>query len=100
MDIPVLVEPVAGNGFRAKTGEPFALTAEGATREEAVARLRERISKQLNGGATVVSLQVGAAGNPWLEMAGMFDKDDPLVQEWKQIMEENRRAADQDPDYL
>jgi hypothetical protein len=28
--------------------------------------------------------------NPWLKMAGMWDKDDPFVQEWKEIMRENR----------
>ena len=28
--------------------------------------------------------------NPWLKMSGMWDKDDPLVQEWKEIMRENR----------
>jgi hypothetical protein len=38
--------------------------------------------------------------NPWLRMAGMWDKDDPLVQEWERIMNEERRKADADPDYL
>ena len=31
MKIAVLIEPVPGNGFRAKGGEPFAMSAEGAT---------------------------------------------------------------------
>jgi hypothetical protein len=38
--------------------------------------------------------------NPWLQMAGMIDLEDPLVKEWIQILEENRRKADEDPDYL
>ena len=29
MEIPVLIEPVPGNGYVAKTGEPLALSAEG-----------------------------------------------------------------------
>ena len=29
MQIPVLIEPVAANGFRARSGEPLPLTAEG-----------------------------------------------------------------------
>ena len=32
MKIAVLIEPVPGNGFRAKGGEPLAMSAEGATR--------------------------------------------------------------------
>jgi hypothetical protein len=32
--------------------------------------------------------------NPWLAMAGIFDKDDPLVKEWIEIMAENRRKED------
>jgi hypothetical protein len=31
-------------------------------------------------------------------MAGMLDPEDPLVQEWIQIMEENRRKVDEDLD--
>ena len=37
MQIPILIEPVAGNGFRSRGGEPFALSADGATREEEAA---------------------------------------------------------------
>ena len=34
MRIPVLVEHVPGNGFRAQGGEPLAISAEGTTRAE------------------------------------------------------------------
>ena len=30
MQIPVLIEPVAGNGYRASGGEPFGFTAVGS----------------------------------------------------------------------
>jgi predicted RNase H-like HicB family nuclease len=36
MQIPVLVEPIAGDGYRARGTEPFGLSAEGATRAEAL----------------------------------------------------------------
>ena len=39
MQIPVLIEPVAGNGFRAQGCEPFGLLAEGATRQAALEKL-------------------------------------------------------------
>jgi len=34
MNIPILIEPVPGNGFRSRGGEPFALSAEGETRAQ------------------------------------------------------------------
>ena len=37
-------------------------------------------------------------GNPWAEMAGIF-RDDPLFDEWVEIMRENRRKADEDPNF-
>lgn len=39
-----------------------------------------------------------AEGNPWAKAAGIF-KDDPLFNEWVEIMRENRRKADEDPNY-
>jgi len=100
MQIPVLIERVAGNGYRARGGEPFAFTAEGATREEALQKLRESIKEKLSTGAEIVPLELPANDNPWLKMAGTLDLEDPLVKEWIQIMEENRRKEDEDPDYL
>ncbi len=47
MEIPVLIEPVGPNGFRARSGEPFGLTAEGATREEALQKLREMVQNRI-----------------------------------------------------
>src|SRR5437763_16599291 len=100
MQIPVLIEAVAGNGYRARGSEPFALIAEGATREEALRKLRELIAVKLDAGAEIVPLDIPDGENPWLRMAGTLDSNDPLVKEWKLIMEENRRKADEDPDYL
>jgi hypothetical protein len=95
MQVPVLIEPISGNGFRARTGEPLALTAEGATAEEALQKLRDLVNSRLAAGARLVTLQVPEEDNPWLKMAGMY-KDDPLFDEWQQAIAENRRKADQD----
>jgi hypothetical protein len=99
MEIPVLIEPVAGNGYVAKTGEPFALSAEGATRDEAMQKLRLLVHQRVSAGAELAALSVPerTAGNPWVEFAGMF-KDDPYFEEVIQIMAENRRKMDADPD--
>jgi predicted RNase H-like HicB family nuclease len=96
MQVSVLVEKVADNGFRAHGAEPFGFSAEGATREEAVARVQELCQAHLNSGAEVVTVEVGPSPHPWLPFAGMF-KDDPDFQEVQEIIAENRRKMDEDP---
>ncbi len=99
MQIPVLVEPVAHNGYRARGIEPLAECAEGATREEALARLREKIDSRLQNGAEIVGLEVGTPADPWMQYAGMF-KDDPWIDDWKRSVEEYRKQVDEDSDAL
>jgi hypothetical protein len=97
MRIPVLVEPAANNGFRARAGEPLPLTAEGATADEAVRNLRAAMDRQLTNGKQLLSVDV-AAENPWLALAGTHDANDPLVQEWKQEMAAYRQEVEDDLD--
>lgn len=99
MQIPVLIERLAQDGYRAQAREPFAVSAKGATREEALAKLRTKIEKRLKKGAELVGLEVGAPPDPWMTFAGMF-KDDPWIADWKQSVEEYRRKIDKDPDAL
>src|SRR5436190_22207023 len=91
MQISIRIEPVAGNGFRSRGGEPFALSAEGATREEVLAKLHEQLQARQRDGAQLVSLEASPPPHPLAEFAGMYSPDDPLVQEWIDIMAENRR---------
>jgi hypothetical protein len=51
MRISVLIEPVPGNGYRARGGEPFAMMAEGATRDDALQQLRKLIEGKVSAGA-------------------------------------------------
>src|SRR5438128_7255428 len=95
MHIPVLVEPVANNGFRAKAGEPLPLSAEGATPDEAVRNLRAALDRQLKNGKQLLALDV-AQENPWLAMAGMHDPNDPLVKQWKLEMAAYRQEVEDD----
>lgn len=94
MHIPVLVERIKGNGYRARGAEPLAISARGATREEALSKLRAKIEARLKKGAELVNLDI--AGHPWLEFAGMF-QDDPMMDEWVQSMAEHRKQVDDDP---
>jgi predicted RNase H-like HicB family nuclease len=97
MEIPVLIEPVAGNGYRARGGEPLALSADGATPAEALAKLRQLLHERLQSGSRLVSLEVPSEDNTWRKMAGMF-KDDPLFDAWQQAIADYRRQVDGDPD--
>ena len=99
MQIPVLVERVKGNGYRARGKDPFAVSARGATREEALAKLRAKIQARLKNGTEILGLEVGPQTHPLAEFAGMF-KDDPLFDDWQKAIAEYRRQVDKDPDYL
>ncbi len=91
MVIPVLIEPIAGGGFRAVAGSPLMLSAEGSSQAEAMDRLREEIRRKLQAGASLVPLDVPPAEeNPWARVAGMF-RDNPLFDAWQEAIAENRR---------
>src|SRR5258707_612051 len=95
MQIPVVIERVKGNGYRARSADPVAVSARGPTREEALSRLREKIQTRLKKGMELVGLEVGPQPNPWLEAAGMF-KDDPWIDDWVESMAEYRRQVEED----
>src|SRR5580693_8236675 len=98
MQINVLVEPMNGKGFRAAGSAPFDVVAEGATREEALAQLKDKIQARI-AGAEVVTLDVGATEHPWMQFAGMY-KDDPLFDEWQKAIAEYRDQVEKDDNYL
>jgi hypothetical protein len=97
MQIPILIEAIAGNGYQARGGEPLAMTAEGGTQEEALANLREKLQARLCQGAVVVPFDLPGQPHPLAEFVGMF-KDDPLIKEWKKSMKAYRRKRDKDAD--
>lgn len=97
MQIPVLVEPSPGKGFRAKGIEPFNITAEGSTREEALRRLEELIARRVAAGAEIMSLELPTKEHPWAPFAGTL-KDEPLADDWIQAMADYRKKVDADPE--
>jgi len=96
MEIPMLIEPLANNGYRARGMEPFALTSKGGTREEALRKFQELLAARLASGAEIVSLAVPVQEHPLDRFAGMF-RDDPYYDDWQRAIAEYRRQADQDP---
>jgi predicted RNase H-like HicB family nuclease len=97
MQIPVLIEPVANNGFSARTGEPLSLSAEGSTAEEALRNLRASLDRHLSNGKQLRLVDITPT-NPWLALVGTHDPNDPLVQEWKREMAMYRQEIEDDPD--
>ena len=99
MQIPVLIEPVAGSGYRACGIGPEAAVAEGKTDAEALESLRQNLESRINAGARIVYLEIPVQEQPLARAAGVFQPDDPLVQEWKEIMAENRTRDNESPDW-
>ncbi|MFO0825178.1 MAG: hypothetical protein U0792_19000 [Gemmataceae bacterium] len=92
MELSVLVQQTAGNGFRAWCGEPIPAAAEGATREEALANLRTTLEAKTHG-VEVVRLTIGRSvpSSPvW--------PDDQLTRDWLAGIAAAREAADRTPD--
>ena len=97
--IHVLIDPVEANRVRAYGGPPFPFIAEGETPYDAVQKLREMIQERLKAGASVCQIDVPAHENDLIQWAGSLKADDPLVQEWIEIMAENRRKQDENPNF-
>jgi len=89
MEIPVLIEPIPGVGYRASSSAPFAIVVEAATPEDALARFKDHIASKLRNGASIASVEV-QNGHPWAKAIGIFDESDPLVREWLELIEQNR----------
>ncbi len=97
MEIPVLVEQLATQGFRASTGEPFPLDARGDTPEQAMQMLHDALTRHLQGGKQLMALKVDVAANPWLDPIGAIDPNDPLTKVWESEMAAHRLEFENDP---
>ena len=92
MQVPALVEPLADRpGFRASLGEPFNLSVEADTCEEAARQLTAALEAKLAGGARLVMIRL--PGAPSLATAGWLPDDD-LTRDWLQSVEEYRQECD------
>ena len=98
MRIPISIEPVLGQGFRAAA--PFGLSADGATRQEACQHLQELVARRIDSGAEFTVIEVPSVARPyvhsWENPAFRLNPDDPLSKEWLEAIAENRRQADAD----
>ena len=94
MDMTVLIEPKDGR-FKASTSQPISMETEGASREEALERLRQLAISRLSSGELVsVSLPNGDAHHSWMQFAGIW-KDHPDYEQFVQNVNEYRKGVDE-----
>jgi hypothetical protein len=96
MEIPVLVESLGDDTFRALTASPVPLAAEGRSSAEAVENLRSKIASELGKSRKIVSLEVPAQ-HPWTPYIGQFEND-PLYDDWQAAIAEYRRQRAMEDD--
>ena len=98
MKITILVEPIEGGRFRARAGEPFGLSAEGSTSDEATRQLETLLRNRLSAGSrlAVIDLANGTQTPlpPPFYLPPLPD-DDWFFKELREAIAENRRREDE-----
>ena len=100
MDISVVVEKIADNGYQATSYVPTHVVAQGRTRQEALDRLSAQLRGRLSS-AEVVTLSIPLLGDahPWKAIAGSW-RDSPDRADIERNLQEYRQQVDADPDRL
>jgi hypothetical protein len=90
VELPILIERVPdGDRYIARLGEPFNLTAEAATADEAQDRLTDALRRRLQHGAELRTIFLRPAGPE-----GAWLPQDELTQEWLQAVQQFRDECD------
>ena len=91
MELSVFVEP-SGTGFRAATGSPLSLSAEGPTADSAVEAVRAQYAERVRSGGQIRTLTITDVG-AILDAAERLGAN-PLFEDWVESIEEYRRERD------
>jgi hypothetical protein len=97
MNVLVLIEPIEAGCFRARAGDPFGLSAEGKTEEEAVQRLKTILCDRLQSGSRLALLDLENGASPRqaaLQLEPLPD-DDWFFQTMREVIAENRQREDE-----
>jgi hypothetical protein len=94
MQIPILIDPLASGGYRARAGEPFGLSAEGPTADEAARRLGAALRDRLRAGSRLALLDLGNSPSAPLVLSPVPD-DDWLFRAMEEAIAEERRRDDE-----
>jgi hypothetical protein len=100
MDIPVLLEALPANGYRATSLTPTRVSAEAPSREEALEQVSRLLREQFAHAEVVhVSMDLSGENHPWHSLAGSW-KDHPDAAEFDEHLRSYRRQVDADPERL
>lgn len=97
MHILILIDPIEGGHFRAKAGEPFGLSAEGKTAEEAAQNLITILRGRLQTGSRLALLDLGN-GSPATLTPLHFEPlpgEDWFFQTMREAIAENRQRENE-----
>lgn len=98
MQIPILIEPTQGGRFRARAGEPFVLTADGNTSQEALHCLELLLKERLRAGAQLAIMNVPNGATASQTQSGLLADDayksDWVFQELQDELSENRKLEE------
>jgi predicted RNase H-like HicB family nuclease len=96
MEIPVLLEPLPHGGFRARSGEPLELAAQGDTPDAALSNLRALIDTRIASGTLLRAIEIPDAQLGPHPGAGIY-RDEPLFDRWRAEIEAYRQEIEDDP---
>lgn len=92
MQVTVVVRQVSGNGYRASCGEPLVAIAEGATRDEALAKLKADLESRTAPNDEIVSLTIHPKRPISMEPVW---PDDDITRDWLEGIAAARSAEDE-----
>jgi predicted RNase H-like HicB family nuclease len=99
MHVLILIEPIEGERFRAKAGEPFGVSAEGKTVEEAAQHLKTILRDRLQTGGRLALLDLGN-GLPLPTSATLHQEplpdNDWFFQTMRETIAENRQRENEE----
>ncbi len=94
MRIPIVIETLPNNRFRAKSTAEFPLVVEANTPEESLRIWRERYASVLPSDAELVAVEPSVCdAHPFAKFIGT-QKNDRLVELWRDGLAEYRRERD------
>ena len=96
MQIPIVIEALPGNRFRAKSTTALPSVVEAASAEESLRLWREKYAAVLPSDAEVVAVEQPAReSHAFAKFIGTL-KNEPLVELWREGLAEYRRDRDRE----
>ncbi len=95
MRVLILIEPRKSGGFRATAGEPFRLSAEGCSAEDATRQLEIMLQSRLHDGARLACLELDNGSTQRRESPLRLEPlpdDDWFFETMREAIDENRKC--------